>query len=61
VSDACPIRNYQNEGDALSPLLFNFSLGYAIRKVQEENGGITTEWDIKAASVLLMLIYWMTT
>jgi hypothetical protein len=23
------------QGDALSPLLFNFALGYAIRKVQE--------------------------
>jgi hypothetical protein len=31
LSDSFPIQN----GDALSPLLFNFSLKYAIRNVQE--------------------------
>jgi hypothetical protein len=30
-----PIRNGLKQGDALSPLLFNLSLEYAIRKVQE--------------------------
>jgi hypothetical protein len=29
-----PIRNGLKQGDALSPLLFNFVLGYAIRRVQ---------------------------
>jgi hypothetical protein len=28
-----PIQNYPKQGDALSPLLFNFALEYAIRKV----------------------------
>jgi hypothetical protein len=36
LSDSFPIQNcLLNGGDALSPLLFNFSLEYAIRKVQE--------------------------
>jgi hypothetical protein len=34
LSDMFPIRNGLQQGDALSPLLFNFPLGYAIRKVQ---------------------------
>jgi hypothetical protein len=33
LSDTFPIQNGQKQ-DALSPLLFNFALEYAIRKVQ---------------------------
>jgi len=33
LSDMFPIRNGWKQGDALSPLLFNFALEYAIRKV----------------------------
>jgi len=29
-----PIRNGFKKGDALLPLLFNFALGYAIRRIQ---------------------------
>jgi hypothetical protein len=35
VSDAFPIQNVLKHGDVLLPLLFNFALECAIRKVQE--------------------------
>jgi hypothetical protein len=35
LSDTVPIQNGLKQGDALSPLLFNFALEYANRKVQE--------------------------
>jgi hypothetical protein len=34
LSDAFPIQNGLKQGNALLPLLFNFALVYAIRKVQ---------------------------
>jgi len=35
-----PINNHLKQGDALSPLLFNFSLKYSIRKVQAKQDGL---------------------
>jgi len=34
MSDRFPIRNGLKQGDALSSMLFNFALEYAIRRVQ---------------------------
>jgi hypothetical protein len=47
MSSTFPIENDLKQEDALSSLLFNFLLEYAIRMIQENH----VKWDISAAGL----------
>jgi len=46
-----PVKNGLKKGIALSPLLFNFALEYAIRRVQSKPGWIEIKWYTSAAGL----------
>jgi hypothetical protein len=48
LSDNFHIQNCLKQGDALSTLLFNFALVYALRKAKEA-GGSEIKWDTTAS------------
>jgi hypothetical protein len=50
LSDNFPIQNDLKQGDALSPLHFNFTLRYAIRKVHKKEKN-EIKWDTSATGL----------
>jgi hypothetical protein len=53
LSEKCPCQNDLTQGEALTPLLFNSALAYALRITQGNQGGGGTEmeWDRSASGL----------
>jgi hypothetical protein len=56
LCDNFPIQNDIKQGDALSPLLFNFTVEYAVRMVQESQVGLNGTHQLLAYADYVILL-----